>query len=101
MIDDQRKRSRTQMVGTLPEKQSDRNGYESQDLLDQAFKHLSDAQKQIILLRDWEGYSYKEIGEILEYNESLVKVHLFRARKEMKRVLAALNNEYLSSNESK
>ena len=101
MIDDRRKTRRTQLMVALPEKQSEDSGYESQDLIDQAFRQLTDAQKQIILLRDWEGYSYKEIGEILEYNESLVKVQLFRARKEMKRVVAVLNNEYSSCNENK
>lgn len=47
----------TQMIGSLPEK-----------------------QRQIIHLRDVEGYSYLEICEILELDINQVKVNLFRAR---------------------
>jgi RNA polymerase sigma-70 factor (ECF subfamily) len=38
----------------------------------------------MILLRDYEGYSYEEIGEIANLNESQVKVYIFRARKFLK-----------------
>lgn len=42
---------------------------------------LPEKQKQIIQLRDIEGYSYKEIGKILGLDANNVKVNLFRARK--------------------
>jgi RNA polymerase sigma-70 factor (ECF subfamily) len=45
---------------------------------------LSLQQKQLILLRDYEDYTYAEIGEITSLSESMVKVTLFRARKELK-----------------
>ena len=45
---------------------------------------LTNLQKSIILLRDLEGYNYKEIGIMLNLNESQVKVYLFRARKKIK-----------------
>lgn len=57
--------------------------FELSDLLEKALQQLPDRQKSILLLRDLEGYSYKEIGELLELNESQVKVYLFRARKKM------------------
>jgi RNA polymerase sigma factor (sigma-70 family) len=41
---------------------------------------LNENQKAILMLKDYEGYSYQEIGEILQLNESQVKVYLFRAR---------------------
>ena len=44
-------------------------------------------QKSIILLRDLEGYNYKEIGEILNLNEAQVKVYLFRGRQMVKNQL--------------
>lgn len=57
-------------------------------------KHLTDAldklpeiQKSVVLLRDYEGYSYAEIGEIVELNESQVKVYIYRARKALQKYL--------------
>ena len=42
---------------------------------------LPEKQRQIIQLRDIEGFSYQEIGEILQLDANNVKVNLFRARK--------------------
>ena len=58
--------------------------YELKDLIEKALNGLPELQYQIILLRDLEGYSYKEIGEILHLNESQVKVYLFRARQKVR-----------------
>lgn len=46
--------------------------------------HLPVKQKQVIQLRDVEGYSYQEISEIMEIDMNQVKVNLFRARKTIK-----------------
>jgi RNA polymerase sigma factor (sigma-70 family) len=48
---------------------------------------LSPVFKSTILLRDIEGYSYEEIGNILNLSESQVKVYLFRARKKLKTII--------------
>ena len=53
-------------------------------LIDEGLERLSLQQKQLILLRDYEDYTYAEIGEITSLSESMVKVTLFRARKELK-----------------
>jgi RNA polymerase sigma factor (sigma-70 family) len=53
-------------------------------LIDEGLERLNLLQKQLILLRDYENYSYAEIGEITSLSESMVKVTLFRARKELK-----------------
>ncbi|MEA3444640.1 MAG: sigma factor-like helix-turn-helix DNA-binding protein, partial [Bacteroidota bacterium] len=37
-------------------------------------------QRSVVVLRDYEGYSYKEIAEITELSESQVKVYIYRAR---------------------
>lgn len=66
------------------------NSYELQDLLEVSLNTLPTIQKSILLLRDSEGYDYKEIGEILNLNESQVKVYLFRARKKIKNYLKNL-----------
>lgn len=65
--------------------------YELKDLIDVALNTLPDLQRSILLLRDSEGYNYKEIGEILNLSESQVKVYLFRARKKIKTYLKDLS----------
>ena len=49
-------------------------------LLNEALNKLNDVQKSLVLLKDYEGHSYQEIGEITGLNESQVKVYLHRAR---------------------
>ena len=67
--------------------QTERAGFESKEVVDRAVNILPPIQKSIILLRDIEGYSYEEIGKILEISESQVKVYLFRARNKIKKQL--------------
>jgi RNA polymerase sigma factor (sigma-70 family) len=57
---------------------------EHRELLEIAIDRLPEIQKSILLLRDLEGYNYKEIGEMLSINEPQVKVYLFRARQKIK-----------------
>ena len=45
-----------------------------------AINELNPTQKSLILLKDYEGYNYQEIGEIMNLSESQVKVYLHRAR---------------------
>ena len=61
--------------------------FESHQLVERAVSILPPIQKSVILLRDLEGYSYKEIGDILELSDSQVKVYLFRGRKKIKKQL--------------
>lgn len=60
------------------------------EILDEAIKKLSDKQRSIVLLRDYEGYSYQEIGEMMNLNESQVKVNIFRARKFLQQYLKSV-----------
>ncbi len=62
------------------------------DFLNKAIDTLPDVQKNVVLLRDYEGYSYKEIGEITNLSESQVKVYIFRARKTLKNLIGKLEN---------
>ena len=66
--------------------------FEQQDVIDKCLLQLSPQQKNIVLLRDLEGYNYKEIGEMMKLNESQVKVYLFRARKKMKSIIKDISN---------
>lgn len=54
------------------------------EALEIALNNLPSIQKSAVLLRDYEGYDYKEIGDILNLNESQVKVYIFRARKNLR-----------------
>lgn len=76
----------------LPESsEKNHSQFESQQVVDRIVSFLPPLQKSIILLRDLEGYSYEEIGEILDLSPSQVKVYLFRARNKVKKQLQHLN----------
>lgn len=60
-----------------------------QNLLN-AINLLNPTQKCLVLLKDYEGYSYQEIGEIMNLSESQVKVYLHRARLFLKTKLLEL-----------
>ncbi len=51
-----------------------------QEVLHQALEKLPQDQKMVVMMRDYEGYSYEEIGEITGLSESQVKVYIYRAR---------------------
>ncbi len=52
---------------------------------------LPEKQRQVIHLRDVEGYSYNEICEILELDMNQVKVNLFRARNTVREKFVKIN----------
>jgi RNA polymerase sigma-70 factor (ECF subfamily) len=55
--------------------------------LDKGLETLPENQRAAILLRDYEGYSYEEIGEILDLSESQVKVYIYRGRVALKKFI--------------
>ena len=63
---------------------------DTKEILDRALNTLPDLQKNLVLLRDYEGYSYQEIGEICSLSEAQVKVYIFRARKALKKYLVSV-----------
>lgn len=69
---------------------NDARKFEIKETVDQLVNTLPPVQRSILLLRDLEGYDYKEIGTILDLTESQVKVYLFRARQKMKEKLKDL-----------
>ena len=52
---------------------------------------LPEKQRQVMHLRDIEGYSYNEICEILELDMNQVKVNLFRARNAVREKFVKIN----------
>ncbi|MBN2481994.1 MAG: RNA polymerase sigma factor [Bacteroidales bacterium] len=61
-----------------------------QEVLNKAITHLPADQKSVILLRDYEGYSYEEIAELTGLSESQVKVYIFRGRMFLKNYLGSI-----------
>lgn len=59
-------------------------------VLNEALDKLPEIQKTVILLRDYEGYDYAEIGKITDLSESQVKVYIFRARTFLKNYIGKL-----------
>ena len=54
------------------------------EILHEALDRLPEQQKTSVLLRDYEGYSYKEIGEITGQSEAQVKINIYRGRLALK-----------------
>jgi RNA polymerase sigma-70 factor (ECF subfamily) len=72
--------------------QGHESGYSDlKEVLDEAVAQLPEIQRSVLLLRDYEGYSYKEIGEITDLNETQVKVYIYRARIFMKNYLVSID----------
>ena len=61
-------------------------------ILDEALARLPETQRSLVLLKDYEGYSYEEIGQITGLNASQVKVYLHRARVQLKEYLVKIEN---------
>jgi RNA polymerase sigma-70 factor (ECF subfamily) len=73
----------------IPHQQIVQHNSELKQVLMQAVSELNPIQKSLVLLKDYEGYSYREIGEIMHLSESQVKVYLHRARLILKTKLSA------------
>ena len=64
----------------IPEEMHDEQYSDLAEILNNAVKLLPEIQRSVILLRDYEGYSYQEIGDITTLSEAQVKVYIYRAR---------------------
>jgi RNA polymerase sigma factor (sigma-70 family) len=94
MIDHLRKVKRVQLREEFREdnRVSDAGGLHLKKVLETALARLNETQRSLVLLKDYEGYSYEEIGQITGLNESQVKVYLHRARIQLKNYLVSLEN---------
>jgi RNA polymerase sigma factor (sigma-70 family) len=94
MIDLNRKNSRIEFRENLPEQAAASEPYAPRikEVLDQALSRLGDRQRSLVLLKDYEGYSYEEIAEITGLTGSQVKITLHRARLQLKEWLVSVEN---------
>jgi RNA polymerase sigma-70 factor, ECF subfamily len=61
-----------------PASSSDRA--EARDLLERMMEKLPEQDRELLVLKEVEGFSVQELAEILDLNVNTVKVRLFRAR---------------------
>lgn len=94
MIDHLRKVRRVQLREEFHEgaRVSAVPAHQLKKVLDAALARLNETQRSLVLLKDYEGYSYSEIGQITGLNESQVKVYLHRARIQLKEYLVKVEN---------
>jgi RNA polymerase sigma factor (sigma-70 family) len=94
MIDHLRKEKRIELKSVFREETivSDRPVSPLRKTLETALARLNETQRSLVLLKDYEGYSYLEIGQITGLTESQVKVYLHRARLQLKNYLVSLEN---------
>ncbi len=94
MIDHIRKMERIQLKAEIREdaRVTERPAHHLKRTLEDALARLTERQRSLVLLKDYEGYSYAEIGQITGLNESQVKVYLHRARTQLKNYLVRLEN---------
>jgi len=58
--------------------------------IDDAITKLSERQRQVFLLREWQGFNVRETSEILGCSEGSVKQHHFRAMQALRKHLAGV-----------
>jgi len=61
-------------------------------ILNEALATLGEKYRSLVMLKDYEGYSYEEIGKITGLNESQVKVYLHRARLQLREYIVKVEN---------
>ena len=72
-------------IAASPERQAEQN--ETTAAVRRAIASLPDDQRQVIMLRDIEGFSYDEISEMLSLGIGTVKSRINRARMRLKALL--------------
>ena len=74
---------------------------ETRDALSKVLASLPEVQRSVLLLRDDEGFSYKDIASVLQLSEQQVQVYLFRARVAARKGLEAEGYRFRASNRYK
>ena len=71
---------------------TDKQQHNLKKVLNEALGRLNETQRSLVMLKDYEGYNYEEIGKIMGLSESQVKVYLHRARFQLKNYLVRPEN---------
>ena len=73
-------------------KTSNKMQHDAKNILHLALDRLNETQRSLVMLKDYEGYNYIEIGKITGLNESQVKVYLHRARLQLREFIGKPEN---------
>jgi RNA polymerase sigma-70 factor (ECF subfamily) len=92
MIDIIRREKRITNFEIMPEKEAieDSQYNDLNEILHKALDLLPENQKTSVMLRDYEGYSYKEIGDITGLTEAQVKINIYRGRVALKNFIGKI-----------
>jgi RNA polymerase sigma factor (sigma-70 family) len=92
-IDNYRKKTKISYPEELPEHAGGSQANpDLKRVLERALAQLDEKARALVLLKDYEGYSYEEIGRITDLSDSQVRVYLHRARKVLKDYLVRVEN---------
>jgi len=94
-MDVHRARGRTTTIEKIQEQgvSEPPGNHDLKKILQQAIATLDAQSRNLVLLKDYEGYSYEEIAKLTRLNTTQVKVYLHRARKTLKNYL--VNKEFV------
>ncbi len=94
MIDHIRKNKRINLKESFDDhdRGTEKQQYNTKRILAEALNQLSETQRSLVMLKDYEGYNYAEIGQITGLNESQVKVYLHRARLQLREYIVKPEN---------
>ena len=95
MIDHIRKNKRIRLTENFSETSRGVSHHSSKnvkEIIQKALDRLNETQRSLVMLKDYEGYNYEEIGVITGLTESQVKVYLHRARLAIRNYLVSAEN---------
>lgn len=90
MIDIIRKEKRLVTEESSPGEFHEQGYSDLNEILHKCLAGLNESWRSVLLLRDYEGYSYREIGEITGQTEAQVKINIYRARMAMRKMIGKM-----------
>jgi len=98
MVDQHRHEMRFQAIApklATEEWYCQHDNYELRDAMQQALGQVPEQQRAVLLMKDVEGYHYKEIAQLTGLDETQVTGLLYRARVNLKKAYLKLNGDKL------
>lgn len=90
MIDILRKEKKLVPVDSPPDIEHEQSYTDLNEILHRCLERLNASWRTVILLRDYEGYSYSEIGEITGQTEAQVKINIYRGRMALRKMIGKM-----------